>query len=177
MSSSQLWKVNQHLKLNFMIKEVTGDITLTKARAIAHGVAPNDHFDSGLALSLREAFPAMYKDFRHYCHQFSPKPGSAWIWSGVEHRIVNLFTQEAPQTDRAHPGKASLANVGHALKELAHMIEKEGMESVAIPRLATGVGGLDWEEVKPLIFKHLDPLPVKVYLYTHFSKGVQAAEN
>ncbi|HOY05138.1 MAG TPA: macro domain-containing protein [Saprospiraceae bacterium] len=176
-TSGELWSVNQHLKLNFMIKEVTGDITLTKARAIAHGVAPNDHFDSGLALSLREAFPAMYKDFRHYCHQFSPKPGSAWVWSGVEHRIVNLFTQEAPQTDRAHPGKATLANVGHALKELAHMIEKEGMESVAIPRLATGVGGLDWEEVKPLIFKHLDPLPVKVYLYSHFSKGVQAAEN
>ena len=160
-----------------MIKEVTGDITLTKARAIAHGVAPNDHFDSGLALSLREAFPAMYKDFRHYCHQFSPKPGSAWIWSGVEHRIVNLFTQEAPQTDRAHPGKASLANVGHALRELAQMITKEGIDSVAIPRLATGVGGLDWEEVKPLIFKHLDPLPVKVYLYSHFSKGVQAVEN
>jgi O-acetyl-ADP-ribose deacetylase (regulator of RNase III) len=160
-----------------MIKEVTGDITLTKARAIAHGVAPNDHFDSGLALSLRETFPAMYKDFRHYCHQFSPKTGSVWIWSGVEHRIVNLFTQEAPQTDRAHPGKASLANVNHALKELAHLITVERVESVAMPRLATGVGGLDWEEVKPLIYKHLDSLPVKVYLYSHFSKGVQAAEN
>jgi O-acetyl-ADP-ribose deacetylase (regulator of RNase III) len=28
-----------------MIYEVTGDILESKAHAIAHGVAPNDHFD------------------------------------------------------------------------------------------------------------------------------------
>ena len=41
-----------------MIKEVHGDILLTSAQAIAHGVAPNDHFDRGLALSLRENYPS-----------------------------------------------------------------------------------------------------------------------
>ena len=30
-----------------MIHEVAGDILLTKAQAVAHGVAPNDQFDSG----------------------------------------------------------------------------------------------------------------------------------
>jgi O-acetyl-ADP-ribose deacetylase (regulator of RNase III) len=47
-----------------MIKEVSGDLLYTSAEAIAHGIAPNDHFDSGLALSLREHFPDLYKDFR-----------------------------------------------------------------------------------------------------------------
>jgi len=42
-----------------MIKEVSGDILLSGARAIVHGVAPGDHFDTGLALSLREAWPAL----------------------------------------------------------------------------------------------------------------------
>lgn len=50
-----------------MIQEVTGDILRTRAQAIAHGVAPNDDFHTGLALSLREHAPALYKDFRHYC--------------------------------------------------------------------------------------------------------------
>lgn len=157
-----------------MIKEVSGDILLSKAGAIAHGIAPNDHFNSGLALSLREEFPSMYKDFRHYCHQYHPKPGSTWIWSGVDHRIINLFTQEPPKTDHAHPGKASIIHVNHALRELAKLITDEGLESVAIPRVATGVGGLDWEEVKPLIYQYLDPLPVPVYLYSTYVKGVQA---
>ncbi|MBK8195431.1 MAG: macro domain-containing protein [Lewinellaceae bacterium] len=159
-----------------MIKEVAGDIMLSKAGAIAHGVAPNDHFDSGLALSLREAFPSMYKDFRHYCHQYNPKPGGAWIWSGVEHRIINLFTQEAPKTNNSHPGRASISNVSHALKELTRVIEAEGLSSVAIPRLATGVGGLNWEDVKPVIYQYLDPLPIPVYVYTNFTKGLEAAE-
>jgi len=44
-----------------MIREVAGDILLTKAKVLAHGVAPNDNFATGLALALRERWPAMYK--------------------------------------------------------------------------------------------------------------------
>ena len=78
-----------------MIHEVSGDILLTQAQAIAHGVAPNDHFDSGLALALREKWPAMAKDFRHYAHPSHPKPGEIWTWGGVGGaRIFNLMTQE-----------------------------------------------------------------------------------
>ena len=52
-----------------MIREVQGDILRTTAQAIAHGVAPGDHFAHGLALALREKYPVMAKDFRHYSHQ------------------------------------------------------------------------------------------------------------
>ena len=160
-----------------MIHEVSGDILLTKAQAIAHGIAPNDHFNSGLALSLREQWPAMYQDFRHYCHATHPKPGTAWIWSGAGgQRIVNLFTQEAPTNHHGTPGRASLHNVNHALRELRQLIEAEALPSLALPRLATGVGGLAWDEVKPLVKKHLGDLPIPIYLYTSFRKGVQAEE-
>ncbi len=159
-----------------MIKEVTGDILLSDAQVIAQGVAPNDHFDSGLALSLREAFPGMYKDFRQYCHKAHPKPGEIWRWDGEERQIVNLLTQEPPTTDHGHPGRASIVHVNHALRELAKMIEKDHIESVALPRLATGVGGLDWEEVRSVLYHYLEGLNTKVYLYTQFSKGVKAAE-
>jgi O-acetyl-ADP-ribose deacetylase (regulator of RNase III) len=80
-----------------MIKEVTGDILLSKAGAIAHGIAPNDDFKQGLALALREQWPAMYKDFRHYCQTYNPKPGSRWSWKGPgAPGLVHLFSQEAP---------------------------------------------------------------------------------
>jgi len=49
-----------------MIHEVSGDILHTTAQSIAHELAPNDHFDHGLALSLRERWPDMARDFRHY---------------------------------------------------------------------------------------------------------------
>jgi O-acetyl-ADP-ribose deacetylase (regulator of RNase III) len=163
-----------------MIKEVTGDILQSKAEAIAHGIAPFDHFDNGLALSLREEWPVMVKDFRHFCHLQNPKPGSLWIWSGVGgKRIVNLMTQEAPNGEKhsGHSGPASVSHVSHALKALANLIQKENIRSVALPKLATGVGGLDWADVKPLIETHLSDCGADVYLYTTFKKGVPAQEN
>lgn len=160
-----------------MIHEVTGDLLLTKAQAIAHGVAPNDHFDSGLALSLRENWPSLAKDFRHYAHQTHPKPGEIWTWSGVGGiRIFNLMTQEGDHGHGTKSGKATVANVNHCLKRLRHDVEASGITSLAIPKLATGVGGLDWAEVKPLIHQYLGDLPIPVYLYTTYKKGEAAAE-
>ena len=127
-----------------MIKEVSGDILLSKAQVIAHGVAPDDHFNQGLALELRKNYPAMAKDFRHYCQVSHPKEGGLWAWAGADgRRVVNLLTQEAPKSKQSHPGKATTHNVNVALRNLRALIEEESFESVALPRLATGVEGCD----------------------------------
>ena len=160
-----------------MIKEVTGDILLTSAQTIAHGVAPNDHFDRGLALGLRENYPSMAKDFRHYCHLQHPAPGEAWVWGGVGNvRIVNLMTQEPAKHASGHPGPATLHNVNLALKSLVKIAKKEKFTSMALPRLATGYGGLDWEEVRPLVYDRLSELNIPIYLYTLYKAGEKAQE-
>ena len=159
-----------------MITKVRGDILLSDAKAIAHGVAPHDHFNQGLALALRERHPAMAKDFRHYCHQDNPKPGHAWLWAGPERVIINLMTQEPAPDNKAHPGKATAHNVNHALKELRAILEKENISSVALPRLATGVGDLDWDEVEPLIEKLLGDLGIPVMVYVSYEKVKKADE-
>ena len=160
-----------------MLHHCHGDILLTKAQAIVHGVAPDDDFKQGLALAIRERWPVMVKDFRHWCHNTHPKPGSAWMWGTVGGlRIVNLLTQEPPRSHGQHPGRAHSEYVNHALKELHHMVEKEGLTSLAMPRLATGVGGLDWSEVEPLIKKHLGGLAIPIFVYEQYEPGVQARE-
>jgi len=47
---------------------------------------------------------------------------------------------------------------------------------VALPRLATGVGGLDWDQVKPLIQSQLGDLDIPVYVYVTFHAGQKANE-
>ncbi len=161
-----------------MLHEVTGDIMLTRAQAIAHGVSPNEHFDTGLALVLREAWPTMAKDFRHYAHQVHPKPGELWTWKGSDGKtIFNLLTQDGEIAHGGKAGRASTSNLNHALKRLRHELEKSGLKSLALPRLATGAGGLDWKDVKPLLQQHLGDLPVEVYVYVTYQKGVKATEN
>lgn len=160
-----------------MFHEVTGDILLTRAQAIAHGIAPNDHFDHGLALALRERWPALARDFRHYAHLSYPRPGEIWVWSGANSiRIINLLTQEGEHTHGAKPGHATLVNVNHSLHKLRHEIEKSGITSIAMPRLATGVGKLDWNDVHKLMVQQLGDLSIPIYLYTTYHKGERATE-
>ncbi|MBL8756279.1 MAG: macro domain-containing protein [Planctomycetes bacterium] len=164
-----------------MIHKLSGDLLLSHADLIAHGVAPGDDWKSGLALALRERFPSLYKDFRHFCHQTSPKPGSAWLWRGVDQagrqwRIACLLTQDPPAHEGGRPGKATTAHVNHALHALKKIAVDEKVKSVALPRLATGVGGLAWQHVEPLVLSQLAGIGVPVYVYETFVAGVAAKE-
>lgn len=155
-----------------MIRYVSGDLLQSKAQLIAHGVAPNDNFHQGLALALRENWPALYKDFRHYCQTQHPKAGECWVWAGANgQRIANPLTQEEAYGHGSKPGKATVANVNHALRAMHKFIESEGITSVALPKLATGVGGLDWADVKPLIEQHLGGLKAEVEVYETYVPG------
>lgn len=164
-----------------MIHQLEGDLLLSNAELLAHGVGPNDDWHSGLSLALRERFPSLYKDFRHHCHQSTPKPGTLWLWQGVgpngrHMRIASLFTQEAASHQGGHPGRARTEYVNHALHELKKLIEKERFGSVALPRLATGVGALDWLHVQPLIQAQLGSLKVPVCVYTKYVANRAAKE-
>lgn len=159
------------------IHEVAGDILQTRAQVIAHGVSPHDNFGQGLALSLREQWPAMYKDFRHHAQLGEQEPGGLWAWGSADgRRIVALFTQEPPNHKGGHGGRATLQHVGHALRELRKLIEREKFTSIALPRLATGVGELEWPEVAPLIRQHLGDAGIPVMVYATYRSGVVAEE-
>ena len=158
-----------------MIREVAGDLLLSQAEAIAHGIAPNDHFDQGLALALREKWPAMARDFKHYSHQTHPKPGEIWTWGGVGGvRIYCLLTQEGDHDHGSRPGRATVANVNHCLKRLRHELEKHPVKSLALPKLATGIGALDWKDVLPLIKQHLGDLPCDIEVYSTYHAAAVA---
>ncbi|HTD89214.1 MAG TPA: macro domain-containing protein [Burkholderiales bacterium] len=85
-------------------------------------------------------------------------------------RRIPLITPAKP------PDARPMQHVGHALKALRQMVETEKLTSVAFPRLATGVGGLQWHDVKPLLEQNLGDLQIPVIVYTTFHAGQAAAE-
>jgi O-acetyl-ADP-ribose deacetylase (regulator of RNase III) len=164
-----------------MIHEVTGDLLLSRAEMLVQGLAPNDDCKQGLARALRERFPSMYKDFRHWCHQENPAPGSLWAWRGVDAagkqvRLVALLTQEPPAHKGGHPGKAHTEYLNHALHELRKLLIADRPKSVAMPALATGVGRLTWEHVLPLLRTQLGDLQIPIFVYARYAPGVAAQE-
>jgi O-acetyl-ADP-ribose deacetylase (regulator of RNase III) len=160
-----------------MIHEVRGDILLSHAQVIAHAVAPHDHFSQGLALSLRQQWPALVKDFHHFCHAMHPKAGDVWVWSGaMSKRVISLLTNEAPLGTGGKPPPARKEVLELSLRELRNLLESKRFTHIALPRLATGAGGLDWKVVEPLIERHLGDLDLPIYIYTQYEEGVQAIE-
>jgi O-acetyl-ADP-ribose deacetylase (regulator of RNase III) len=59
---------------------------------------------------------------------------------------------------------------------MRNLIEKDGITSVAMPRLAAGVGGLDWAAVKAEIQRQLSFPGCNVFVYTTYVKGKAAEE-
>lgn len=160
-----------------MLYFVAGDIMLTRAQVLAHGVAPNDPMTHGLALALREKYPAMHKDFHHWCRQEHPKPGALWMWGGPGGvRVVNLLTQEGGYGNAAKPGRATLHHVRESLRRLEKLAVEEGFSSIALPRLATGIGALAWADVLPAIEDRLQHLDIPVYVYADYRAGRIAHE-
>lgn len=160
-----------------MIYQVEGDILQTGAHALAHGVGINDPMDKGLSLTLNNHFLGMKNDFHRWCHQHNTKPGEAWLWDSDNHpRIINLITQDIVDLQEYQPGKATVSNVKHALDALAQIISKEEIPSIALSRLATGSGDLDWDDVLPLIENSLGTLDIPIYVYSKYIAGQKAIE-
>ncbi|MDH3418737.1 MAG: macro domain-containing protein, partial [Gammaproteobacteria bacterium] len=91
-------------------------------------------------------------------------------------RVINLITQDGGYERGSKPGKASISSVNHSLRALKKMIADEGLSSVALPRLATGVGGLKWEDVRPLIMNQLADTNADIFVYQEYVPRKKADE-
>lgn len=160
-----------------MLYKVEGDILLTKANAIVHGVGVNDPMDKGLALKLHSRYPSLRNDLNRWCHQHDTKPGEAWLWTGPNGvRIVNLIIHENTESNDHHYDKATLSNIRHTLTALVKIVSFEKLTSIALPKIGTGLGDLDWDDVWPLIENTLGLLAIPVYVYIAHNPGKLADE-
>ena len=91
-------------------------------------------------------------------------------------RLVSLLTQDGGYGQGARPEKATVKNVRDALRALATMIASEGFTSVALPRIATGVGAMDWNDVWPIVQERLGGVAIPIFVYSEYHAGQQARE-
>lgn len=110
----------------------------------------------GLARDFKIKFPEMNAEYEALCEDHEIVPGQMWIWKDY---VVNFPTKNHYK----YPSK--LKYIIDGMLDLANQIIKHNVESIAIPKLGCGLGGLEWEEVKPFIIGALSDLNIKVELY------------
>jgi len=140
-----------------MIRYTTGDILKADAEALVNTVNCVGVMGRGIALQFRQQFPANYNAYAAACERKDVQPGRMFVFETGElafpRYIINFPTK------RHWRGKSRIEDIRSGLVALADEIRVRGIRSIAIPPLGSGLGGLSWGEVKPLIAKALAVLP------------------
>lgn len=156
-----------------MIETQHGDILKAKADALVNTVNTVGVMGRGIALQFSKAFPEVFKAYAAACKRGEVQVGKVLTHDlnrfEQPHYVINLPTKKHWR------GKSRMEYVDEGLRALVEEVRRLGIESVAVPPLGCGLGGLDWNEVRPRIEKAFEALPeVRVLLFE--PKGAPSAE-
>jgi len=140
-----------------MIRYTTGDILRADAEALVNTVNCVGIMGRGIALQFKNRFPQNFKTYKAACDAKLVEPGRMFVFeTGTltpPRYIINFPTK------RHWKGKSRIEDVQAGLVALAAEIKARKIRSIAIPPLGAGLGGLNWNEVRPLIIAALQDLP------------------
>jgi O-acetyl-ADP-ribose deacetylase (regulator of RNase III) len=147
-----------------MIEYKRGDIVKENAEALVNSVNCVGVMGRGIALQFKNAFPENYKAYAAACKNEEVQPGRMFVFKTGQltnpRYIINFPTK------RHWRGKSRMEDIDTGLKALIDVVRRYKICSIAIPPLGSGLGGLDWSEVKSLITATLQPLAdVQISLY------------
>ena len=147
-----------------MIKSVTGNLLKAEAEALVNTVNCVGVMGKGIALQFKQAFPENFKEYEKECKNGKMLIGKNFVYSTGKlfppKYIVNFPTK------RHWKGKSKLGDIKNGLNDLVKVVHDFKIKSIAIPPLGSGLGGLNWTDVRSLIIESFADVPdVEVLLY------------
>lgn len=132
-----------------MIELRTGNILTADAEALVNTVNCVGIMGRGIALQFKNEFPENFKAYEAACAREEVQPGKMFVFE--TRTLMNpKFIINFP-TKRHWRGKSRIEDIDSGLKALAEEIRNRGIRSIAIPPLGSGLGGLNWADVRPRI--------------------------
>lgn len=132
-----------------MIEYCRGNLLEANVEALVNPVNTQGIMGKGLALAFKNAFPENFRAYAQACQYGQVRTGKMFTTEQqtlLEPRWIINFPTKQHWRD---PSKLEWIDQG--LADLRAMLAEKQISSVAIPPLGCGLGGLDWELVKPLI--------------------------
>ena len=147
-----------------MIEYKTGDILTEETDALVNTVNCVGVMGRGIALQFKRMFPKNFKAYAAQCKREKMQPGRVFVFETGQmlspRYIINFPTK------RHWRGKSRIEDIESGLASLAKEIRERDIHSIAIPPLGSGLGGLDWSEVRVLIQAALEGLDnVKIVIF------------
>lgn len=151
-----------------MIELTRGNLLDADADALVNTVNCVGVMGRGIAAQFKRAFPAMFKNYAAACKRGEVQPGKMHVVEVARERgapnaprfIINFPTK------RHWQGNSRMDDIDAGLAALVEDVKRLGIQSIAIPPLGCGLGGLDWADVRPRIERAFAALPdVRVLVF------------
>ncbi|MDU6305078.1 MAG: macro domain-containing protein [Clostridium sp.] len=154
-----------------MIKYFEGTIFNVDTQTVVNTVNCTGVMGAGIALEFMLRYPAMFEDYETKCKDKRIMTGKVDYYKNEDgSMIVNFPTK----WHFKYPSK--LIWIEQGLQDFVKTYQKNGITSVAFPKLGTSNGGLNWNEVKILMEKYLSNLDIDVYICLDNKKEAEGIE-
>lgn len=139
-----------------VIRYTKGDILDADVEALVNTVNTVGVMGRGIALHFKQAFPENFVAYAAACERGEVEPGRMFVFETDQltpRWIINFPTKKHWR------GKSRMEYIETGIEALVAEIRQRGISSIAIPPLGSGLGGLDWRQVRPLIERGLAEVP------------------
>ncbi len=143
-----------------MIQLKSGDLLASNAQTLVNTVNCVGIMGKGIALDFKRNYPDMYRDYVSRCSDRELRPGVPYLYQSSTNRFIVNFP-----TKNHWKSKSKMEYVRDGLEVLLAKHQAWGIESIAMPPLGCGNGGLDWNDVGPVIFSYLNQMEIPVELF------------
>lgn len=147
-----------------MIVLTKGNLIEADAEALVNTVNCDGFMGKGIALQFKQAYPENFKVYERACRAGEVEPGRMLVFSTgslINPRYIINFP-----TKRHWREKSRIEYIASGLRALIEETRRLQVGSIALPPLGCGLGGLDWQEVRPMIERAFAALPnVRVTLF------------
>lgn len=146
-----------------MVEFVTGNLLEADADALVNTVNTKGVMGKGVALQFKRAFPENYKAYRAACAAGHVQLGRMFVFDsgrlGRPRYIINFPTKDHWRS------RSRLSDIEAGLEDLRRVLGELEIESVALPPLGCGLGGLHWSDVRPRIEQAFAEGPVRALVF------------
>jgi O-acetyl-ADP-ribose deacetylase (regulator of RNase III)/uncharacterized protein YwgA len=147
-----------------MIHYKVGNLLESDAEALVNTVNTVGVMGKGIALQFKNTFPNNFRVYQKICKNKELQVGKLLITEEESLLLGKKIIINFPtKTNWRLPSEYSYIEDG--LIDLIQQIEERKIKSIAIPPLGSGNGGLDWNQVKNILEKHLSNINCDIYIY------------
>lgn len=135
-----------------MVRIIKGTVFNSNADTLVNTVNTVGVMGAGLAKEFALRYPKVEEEYKLYC-----KTGQLSIGHPKLHRLDAINVMSFP-TKKHWKNPSKLEYIESGLKYFVANYSKVNLGTVAFPKLGTDKGKLNWDHVKSIMFKYLEPI-------------------